>query len=156
MLTFDLLREANIARLPLFKNGRGEPAHSQPDGSDWPLSQWSNALEGEVGEVAEALETFIIFARMQKHAGRAANLIKKIERGDTDLEPHRKALANELGDVQTYLDILAFRAGVNLGDATASKWNEVSARNGVPLRLIKTHGGLELRVVPPPEDDDGA
>lgn len=153
MLTFDLLREANIARLPLFKNGRGEPAHSQPDGSDWPLSQWSNALEGEVGEVAEALEDFVIFARIQKYVGRAANLIKKIERGDTTLAEHRQALANELGDVQTYLDILAFRAGVDLGEATVGKWNEISARVGVPLRLLKTCGGLKLISVAPPEND---
>lgn len=29
-LTFNALRNANIARLPLFKNSKGEPAHSDP------------------------------------------------------------------------------------------------------------------------------
>lgn len=38
ILTFAELREANIARLPQFKNKHGEPAHSQPDGSDWSIS----------------------------------------------------------------------------------------------------------------------
>jgi hypothetical protein len=37
--------------------------------------------------------------------------------------------------VQTYLDILAFRAGVDLGEATLQKWNEVSDRVGSTVRL---------------------
>lgn len=134
-LSFSTLREANVARLPLFKNSRGEPAHSEPDGSDWLLSGWSNAAEGELGEVAEALEDFVFFARLKAYMGRAGNLIKKIERGDVTLEQKRETLAKELADVQTYLDILAYRAGIDLGDATIEKWNEISERAGVPLRL---------------------
>lgn len=59
-LTFNTLRGANLARLPQFKNAKGEPAHSQPDGSDWVLAQWCNAVTGELGE--------------------AANIIKKVDR----------------------------------------------------------------------------
>ena len=33
-LTFNNLREANKARLPQFKNAKGEPAHEKEDGSD--------------------------------------------------------------------------------------------------------------------------
>ena len=109
-LTFNTLREANTARLPQFKNRKGEPAHSMPDGSDWKLSAWCNAVTGELGE--------------------AANLIKKIERGDMTLDEARADLAKEFADVVTYLDILAFRAGVNLGQATIDKFNEVSERVG--------------------------
>lgn len=115
-LTFEALRGANLARLPQFKNARGEPAHSTTDGSDWSLSAWSNAVLGELGE--------------------AANLIKKIERGDMTLEEARPALSREFADVQTYLDILAFRAGVDLGEATLIKWNEVSERVGSSVRLL--------------------
>lgn len=114
-LTFKVLRSANIARLPMFKNARGEPAHSEPDGSDWPLSAWSNAVLGELGE--------------------AANIIKKIERGDMSLDEARAALADELADVQTYLDILAFRAGISLSDATMDKFNRVSDRVGCKVFL---------------------
>ncbi len=114
-LTFDALRAANVARLPLFKNRHGIPAHSKPDGSDWSLGDWSNAVLGELGE--------------------AANLIKKIQRGDRTLDGAREELAKEFADVVTYLDILAFRAGVDLGAATAAKWDEVSERVGVPLRI---------------------
>lgn len=114
-LTFAALRKANTARLPLFKNRNGDPAHSAPDGSDWCLGQWCNAVCGELGE--------------------AANLIKKIERGDMTLDEARANLGRELADVQTYLDILAFRAGIDLGAATAGKFNEVSDRVGCDVRL---------------------
>lgn len=114
-LTFNGLREANIARLPEFKNSKGQPAHSEPDGSDWNLAQWCNAVTGELGE--------------------AANLIKKIDRGDFTLEEIRDLLAKELADVATYLDILALRAGINLGKATMDKFNEVSIRVKSNIRL---------------------
>lgn len=114
-LSLNALRAANVARLPLFKNARGAPAHSQPDGSDWALSTWCNAVLGELGELA--------------------NLIKKIERGDCTLEERRGDVGRELADVLTYLDILAFRCGVDLGHATIEKFNEVSHRVDVPIRL---------------------
>lgn len=114
-LTFNSLRGANKARLPQFTNRRGEPAHSEADGSDWKLSAWCNAVTGELGELA--------------------NLIKKIERGDMTLDEARGQVADELADVVTYLDILAFRCGVDLGRATMDKFNRVSQRVGSDVRL---------------------
>lgn len=114
-LTFDALREANTKRLPHFRNRRGLLAHREPDGSDWALSAWSNALCGELGE--------------------AANIIKKIEREDMTLSEAREDLANELADVQTYLDLLAFCAGIDLGEATIRKWNMVSDRVSCAIKL---------------------
>lgn len=115
MLTFDQLRNANVTRLPLFKNRKGELAHSQPDGSDWDLSAWSNAVLGELGE--------------------SANIIKKVRRGDMTIDEARPLLAKELADVQIYLDLLAYRAGINLGQATIDKFNEVSDRVGCDVYL---------------------
>lgn len=111
-LTFRTLREANKQRLPQYRNKRGELAHKCNDGSDWLLSQWSNATLGELGE--------------------AANLIKKIERGDLDLNDPavRLELGREFADVVAYLDILAMRAGIDLGHATVEKFNVVSERVG--------------------------
>ena len=114
-MTFSVLRFANVARLPLFKNGKGEPAHSRPDGSDWKLSTWMNAVLGELGE--------------------AANIVKKVERGDLTLDEARPMLAKEFADVATYLDITAFRAGVDLGQAVKDKFNEVSDRVGAPVHI---------------------
>jgi len=118
-LTFRALREANAARLPEFRNRHGELAHSQPDGSDWSPSQWLQAVVGELGEYA--------------------NVRKKYERGDLTAEEYAVEAAKELADVQTYLDILARRCldtpngvahhrGIDLGQATTDKFNEVSRR----------------------------
>jgi NTP pyrophosphatase (non-canonical NTP hydrolase) len=120
-LTFNVLREANTKRLPTFKNSKGEPAHSEPDGSDWSPAQWFQAVMGECGEYA--------------------NLRKKYERGDIDLVEFKEKAAKELADVQIYLDLLAFRLGINLGEATVSKFNEVSERVGSPIRMY--NGGSD-------------
>lgn len=114
-LTFAALRGANMARLPQFKNKHGQPAHSEPDGSDWSPAQWVQAVLGELGEYA--------------------NLRKKFERGDVDAETFKREAAHELADVQTYLDILAFRLGIDLGAAVIEKFNIVSERVGSTVRL---------------------
>lgn len=114
-LTFNTLRQANIKRLPLFKNAKGEPAHSKPDGSDWSHAEWLQALTGELGEYA--------------------NLRKKVLRGDLTMKEALPALADELADVAIYLDILAFQLGIDLGESVMSKWNRTSEKVGVPLYI---------------------
>lgn len=114
-LTFRGLRAANLARLPEFKNAKGEPAHFIPDGSDWGINDWLGAVTGELGE--------------------AANLIKKVRRGDISIADAQGNIAEELADVQTYLDLLAYRCGVDLGAATIAKWNMVSERIGCDIYI---------------------
>lgn len=114
-LTFNTLRCANVRRLPEFKNKHGEPAHSKPDGSDWSDAEWFEAVVGELGEYA--------------------NLKKKERRGDIKGEEAKQALADELADTVIYLDILAFRIGVNLGEAVMSKWNRTSEKVGSRIRI---------------------
>jgi NTP pyrophosphatase (non-canonical NTP hydrolase) len=109
-LSFNTLREANKRRLPEFKNSLGQPAHSKPDGSDWSPAQWLQAVVGELGEYA--------------------NLRKKYERGDIPESQFLREAGRELADVQTYLDILANQIGIDLGQATKMKFNEVSERVG--------------------------
>jgi hypothetical protein len=111
-LSFNILRAANTARLPTFKNAKGEISHPMRDGhcDNWSLNDWCTAVTGELGE--------------------AANILKKIKRGDFTLEEARAELAKELADVQTYLDLLALAAGIDLGQATIMKFNEVSERVG--------------------------
>lgn len=113
-LTFDELRDANLARLPEFKNSLGEVVHSA-DGSDWTPAQWFQALVGEVGEYA--------------------GWRKKYDRGDIDLGTFYREACKELADIQTYLDILAYQLHINLGEATRNKFNEVSDRIGCNIKL---------------------
>lgn len=114
MFSFDALRAANVARIPTFKNAQGVQFHAK-DGSDWSHEKWMCAVLGELGE--------------------AANILKKIGRGDFSLESARLELAKEFADVVTYLDILAFRCGVDLGEATLYKFNEVSRRVDSPIMI---------------------
>lgn len=114
-LQLGALRDANLKRLPRFKSNAGTPAHSQSDGSDWSLGDWVCAVTGELGE--------------------AANIVKKITRGDFTLEQGRKDLGDELADVLIYLDILAYRAGIDLSAATINKWNRTSVKVGANLVL---------------------
>lgn len=117
-LSFSALRKANTLRMPQFRNKRGELAHAQPDGSDWSPAQWLQAVVGELGEFA--------------------NIRKKFERGDMTIFEYAIEARKELADVQCYLDILAWRCldteecvhatGVDLGQATEDKFNEVSRR----------------------------
>lgn len=76
----------------------------------WTLAEWMTALAGEVGE--------------------AANIIKKIFRGDTTIDEAREELGRELADIQTYLSIISDKAGIDLPTATINKFNEVSKRVG--------------------------
>lgn len=134
-LTFNQLREANVARLPLFKNKHGQPAHSEPDGSDWSPAQWLQAVLGELGEYA--------------------NFRKKHERGDIDTFEFAENARKELADVIIYLDILAFRLGIDLGQAVADKWNEVSERIGVDLKIQNMIQRFASSVYLLEEDDKG-
>jgi NTP pyrophosphatase (non-canonical NTP hydrolase) len=133
-LSFEVLRKANAARLPTFKNKFGMRAHSTDDGSDWKLSAWVNATAGENGELADAL----LMIMLTRAIGMMANEAKKIERGEyaASSDEQREEIgsylhnrfADEAADVVTYLDILCARMGVNLGDAVIHKFNDVSMR----------------------------
>ena len=93
--------------------------------TDWSLSQWSNAVAGETGELC--------------------NIIKKVERGDFHKRPenqsqnpelnndyaaaqYREEIGKEAADIVIYLDLLCTREGIDLGDEIVKKFNEVSKR----------------------------
>jgi NTP pyrophosphatase (non-canonical NTP hydrolase) len=114
-LNFLMLRGANVRRLPLFQDANGRPAHARRDGSDWSPADWMTALTGEVGE--------------------AANIIKKVRRGDFPLNDAREILGDELADIMIYLDLLAFQCGIDLEEAVIRKFNKVSDKQGIKIRL---------------------
>lgn len=124
-LTLATLRCANAARLPTLKNKHGELAHSKADGSDWSPAQWLQAVVGELGEYA--------------------NLRKKFERGDIGAEEFQREAADELADVQTYLDILASQLGIDLGRATISKFNRISDRVKSPVHIYTDGSGFCIK-----------
>lgn len=87
----------------------GDAFHSL---EEWSLTDWACAMAGECGE--------------------ACNLIKKFRRGETIT---REMIGKELADMVIYADLLAARAGIDLGEAVRQKFNEVSERRGSAITL---------------------
>ena len=114
-LTFNTLRGGNTARLSEFKNNKGETVPAKADGSDWSLNDWMTACVGELGE--------------------AANVLKKVRRGDLTLDEARTRLIMEFADVVIYLDIMAKNAGIDLGAAVMDTFNAKSVQVGSRVRL---------------------
>lgn len=107
-LTFDALKYANFNR----KSEAVFPSHN------WTLEQWACAMGGECGE--------------------ALNEIKKFFRGDYQGKPDgyfKEKLSNELADIIIYADLLAQKAGIDLGVAVIDKFNAVSVKKGSKTRL---------------------
>lgn len=113
-LTFRSLRDANAARKVRWHG----------DADEWTGSDWSNAMAGECGE--------------------ACNIVKKLRRHETHTgtsyntpEPQYllDALADELADVVTYADLLAYKYNIDLGWAVRRKFNRVSRAQAFPERV---------------------
>jgi NTP pyrophosphatase (non-canonical NTP hydrolase) len=108
------LRKANLLRCPRFRNKQGGLCH--PQGVvNWTVDQWFKALVGEIGEFAD--------------------WSKKYDRGDMTQEEFIREASKELADAQCYLDLLAARLGIDLGEVTRLKFNEVSERIGVRITI---------------------
>jgi hypothetical protein len=88
-LSLALLRDVNMARLPLFKNKLGQPAHTTIDGHDWSPAQWFQATLGEFGELAQVRTLY------------EAGMLTELQ--------YRDAAAKEAADVQTYFAIMCVR-----------------------------------------------
>lgn len=79
--------------------------------NDWVPRDWALAMIGEAGE--------------------ACNEVKKLKRGDGDID----RIAMELADVVIYADLLAARLGINLGESVVKKFNLVSDKKGTDIKL---------------------
>src|SRR5438105_12151456 len=91
-----------------------------PDGFNhqlaaWSVSDWMNALAGEVGE--------------------AANVVKKLNRVRDGIPGNKEtkeeldyALGDELADIAIYLDLLAQAAGYKLEKLVEAKFQRTSAK----------------------------
>lgn len=116
MLDFQRLREINWRRSAQWMHGNNHI---------WTLSDWFVALTGEVGEAAN------IVKKLNRHRD---NLIGN-KPGEKSPEELKEKLADELGDIQLYLDLTAAAAGVDLEEATRRVFNRKSAELGFEERL---------------------
>lgn len=129
-LRFADLRDANRARVGLFKNKHGKAAHTTTDGSDWTPAQWFQAWIGEVGEFAAERLAF------------EENLISA--------EQYAQAAAQELPDSVIYQDLLAMRAldttvgAADMDPATTLMRHMAALGTYANLRKKLDRGDLEL------------
>lgn len=108
-LTFDSFANANLVRAPGFVNSKGEAFEPFT-----PL-ETCGAAAGELGEMA--------------------NLVKKVRRGDVSLDEQRQKIADEIGDVLTYVFKLCNDLGIDPAEAAIKKFNEVSDKIGSAVKL---------------------
>jgi len=132
-LTFATFSKTQVSRAARWHKDDLEP---------WSGADWSGALMGEVGEVAEEVIGLFLLAQLTKVSGHASDTVKKLRRLETGAEhigPERdeltKKLGDELGDVVAYLCNLADHYEIDLAEAVKSKFNEVSDKYGFPERL---------------------
>ena len=79
---------------------------------DWSPTDWGCAMAGECGE--------------------ACNKVKKLKRGD---DVTKEEIGDELADTIIYADLLAARLGIDLGEAVVRKFNEVSEKRNLPVKM---------------------
>lgn len=113
-LTFDQLRAVNVPRCQKWH---------PPDSLPWSLADWSNALCGEAGELANVIKKI---RRQQTGA---------VNQGDPSITDLKAMALVELADVVIYADLLADQLGGDLGQAIKAKFNKVSEKYGFPERL---------------------
>jgi NTP pyrophosphatase (non-canonical NTP hydrolase) len=106
------------------EQNRARAARWHEGSEPWSGSDWSNAMCGEAGEVA--------------------NVVKKLRRHETGAgtgyntppeEELKESLAEEIADVILYADLLAAHYEVDLEVALRVKFNRVSEAQGFPERL---------------------
>lgn len=118
-LSFAELATANLSRCSHWhKNGIG----------DWSVTDWSNAVTGELGETCNAIK------KMRRIEDQIANLNEPGRELQTLAEARAK-IGGELADTLIYLDLLAQRLGFDLGAEVKRKFNETSIRYNFPERL---------------------
>lgn len=109
-LSFNTLRKVNEARC--------KKIYDTDVLKEWSEGDWAVAAAGEMGEICDA--------------------IKKRKRGydkPGKPAPTKKDVADEIADTICYLDLLACKMGIDLSEAIASKFNEVSDRFGSDIKL---------------------
>lgn len=116
-VTFREFSQTNRSRVERWHPGFPEDA--------WTGADWSNAMGGEAGE--------------------AQNVVKKLRRAELDLRgaddptpPELLAkLADEIGDVIAYADLLAQFYGLDIQECAVNKFNRVSDREGFPEKIAE-------------------
>src|SRR5688572_18541901 len=108
-MDFNYVTKMNEARCKLW-HGEADP---------WTLSDWSNALAGEVGEACNIIKKM-----------RRLELGMRQNRSPKTMEEFKQDLSHEIADAFLYLNLLAVKAGIDMEIAVWEKFNIVSSAEG--------------------------
>jgi uncharacterized protein YabN with tetrapyrrole methylase and pyrophosphatase domain len=152
-MTKDIIADLTFAEVSSKNLQRANRWHPKfPDADDgWTGADWSNATQGEGGEMMEAVQALLLAGSATKHLGLAGNIVKKMRRLDTHINQAEQSeiedeiyyamlkdkLATEIGDTFIYLDLLAQFYGLDIEDCIVDTFNRVSEREGFPERIIR-------------------
>jgi len=137
-LTFQYVSEMNAKRA-----ARWHGSFPNYGADDFSGGDWANALQGEGGELAEAVQALILCNEVTSHLGLIGNLVKKLRRIELGLNSQnngtedelRTKLSKEIGDAYLYLDLTTQYHNLNTGACVQYAFNQVSEREGFPERL---------------------
>lgn len=118
-LDFDTLRKTNVRRCE-------ESFH---DLDSWTPTDWACAMAGEAGEACNEVK------KLRRRFGRDGWVDVPASFLQTHFPDDLKKIGHELADTVCYLDLLAARFGIDLGEAVREKFNIVSKRRGSEIRL---------------------
>lgn len=115
LLTWGEIEHASVERCKLW--------HPGYPNDHWSIADWSNAIAGEAGELA--------------------NKVKKMRRLETGTEISNPAkyerlrakVAKEIADVILYVPLLAHKLDINVPEAVVCKFNEKSVEQGFTISL---------------------
>jgi NTP pyrophosphatase (non-canonical NTP hydrolase) len=98
----------------------------------WSLADWSNAIAGEVGELANIV----------KKMRRIQTETLKQRADEQDMGVLRAKALKEVADIAIYLDLMLEQLDPDaiMDDVIADKFNETSREFGFTERLDKYHG----------------
>lgn len=114
----------HVARINAQRCDRWHDGFPETDAAGWTGADWSNAMQGEAGEVG--------------------NVVKKLRRIETGLRGNRDhesynalldKLGTEIADTFIYLDLLATFYDIDIPREIIAKFNAVSDREDFPERL---------------------
>lgn len=106
-----------------------------PEGKTHTLLYRSNELVGEIGE---ALEEAVDLIALAVAGGRAANLVKKLERerlGVRGSRATKEQLAQELADIIICCSLVGIKEDIELWPAVVAKFNKTSDAVGLSIKL---------------------
>lgn len=116
------LREANSVRVKRW--------HGPAGVDDWSITDWSNAVAGECGEMCNAVK------KLRRIEGNLKNINTEPGRQLSTAIEAIHQIGREMADQIIYIDLLANKLGVDLHKAIAEKFNEKSVEYGFPERLV--------------------